>query len=91
MPFASTVVAAVLRVIPLLQPAVGGNPEEWAAFLSRSDPINRFDMRYPMTISDVWLEGYTASRHGNYGSLLIYRYGTCTDCMVDNFMTNENG
>lgn len=82
MPSASTVVAAVLRVIPLLQPAVGGNPEEWAAFLSRSDPINRFDMRYPMTIPDVWLEGSFAG-NGMIGvQVLICPNGVCRQSLL---------
>ena len=31
-------------------------PTDWAAFLSRSDPINRFIVDQPLTLPDEWLE-----------------------------------
>ena len=55
---------------------------DWAAFLARSDPVNRFDVRYKQTIPDVWLEGAFAGNGLIGAQLLVCPGGICRQSLL---------
>ena len=62
---------------------------DWAAFLSRSDPVNNFSASQPMTVPDVWLEGSFAGNGLVGAQVLVCPAGICRQSLLLGANTSE--
>ena len=67
---------------PPVEPRILQGETDWAAFLSRSDPINTFNISEPMTVPDIWLESAFLG-NGMLGcQVLVCPGGICTQSLL---------
>ena len=67
---------------PPTEPRILQGETDWAAFLSRSDPINTFNISEPMTVPDIWLESAFLG-NGMIGcQVLVCPGGICTQSLL---------